>query len=335
MSINFKDLISIDKNWVDREFTHHYTNAVNDKLKVRLYTIKPTGTTINALSLANALLAILPDYYKCKQEVEKEIKREIDKGNQDYSTLSDNEQREQIIKNIAYKNYREAAKFFKTKSSDSKSGKYGELLLFGMVEAHLNCKMIAHKITNLTNYHDEVKGGDGIFMGQYQMSDGTFKNAYLIGESKIWKNYSGAKTDALKSIDRFYSNKNQASFNSLEFFIAQKDIDKFDGVAGLDIDELYERLNPSSDIFKEQIAVHPILIMYDTNGYDELMVKAADATQLSALIDSNVKSKIANTIDGISNRIGDFPELKKVYLDFILIPVSSVENFTNAMNDLI
>lgn len=46
-------------------------------------------------------------------------------------------------------------------------GKYGELLLFVLVESVLGCKMIAHKLKSLTNVIDQIKGGDGVFLGNY------------------------------------------------------------------------------------------------------------------------------------------------------------------------
>lgn len=335
MSINFSDLISINKKWFDKEFNHHYTENINDKLKVRLYTIKPSGTTINSISLANALLGILPNYFKSKIEIEREIKAEVEKTIDDYTTATDIEHREQIAEKIHYKTYREAAKFFKTKSEDSKSGKYGELLLFGIVEGLLDCKMIAHKITNLTNVHDEIKGGDGIFMGDYQLNNGSKNKAYLIGESKVWQNYSGAKKDALDSINRFYDSKTQATFNSLEFFIAQKDISKVIDTDKIDINELYDRLDPKSDLFKEQIAVHPILIMYETKSYEKLMVNASNNEELINLINNNVQSNLNKTLDSIGKKVNEYSELKKVYLDFILVPVDNVEKFNLTMNELI
>lgn len=335
MSINFSDLISINKKWLDKEFNHHYTENINDKLKVRLYTIKPSGTTINSISLANALFDILPDYFKSKVEIEKEIQVEIAKTINDYTTATDIEQREIALKKVSIRTYRQASKFFKTKSADSKSGKYGELLLFGIVEALLNCKMIAHKITNLTNYHDEIKGGDGIFMGEYLLPNGSKDKAYLIGESKVWQNYSGAKKDALDSIDRFYKPETQATFNTLEFFIAQKDISKIIDTDSIDINELYDRLDPKSEIFKQQTGVHPILIMYDTKGYNKLMVKASNNGELITLIDENVQANLKKTLESIKNKVKEYPELEKVYLDFILVPTNSVENFNNTMDELI
>ena len=250
MAIDFSNLITINKNWVNKEFNHHYTQNVNDKLKVRLYSIKPSGTTINSISLANTLLDILPYYFKSKSEIDKQIQREISKSINEYTTATDIDCKEEIAKIVYNKTYREAKGFFKKKSSDSTSGKYGELLLFGLVESVLDCKMIAHKITNLTNYHDEVKGGDGIFMGNYMLPDGRIEIAYLIGESKVWKDYSGAKKDALESINRFYDSKVQSDFKTLEFFIAQKDIEKVVSEK-TDIDELYDRLDQKTELFKK------------------------------------------------------------------------------------
>ncbi|MFV5694011.1 Hachiman antiphage defense system protein HamA [Flavobacterium sp. LB3P122] len=333
MAINFGDLISIDKNWVDKELTHHYDEYINDKLKVRLYTISPSGTTIDSISLANALLDLLPDYFKTKSEINKQVQRKVDETIQEGTTACDIDLREQAIKLISNRNYRKAAKFFKKKTCDSKSGKYGELLLFGLVESIFNCKMIAHKITNITNYHDEIKGGDGIFLGDYTLKNGTKNPAYLIGESKVWKDYTGAKKDALDSINRFYDTDFQANFKSLELFIAEKDIDKFCGEN--DIDELYGRLNPSSSLFKSQIAVHPILIMFETKSYDNLMIKASNNSDLIDLINKDIIKKIDKTLTSISKKVKQYPELEKVFLDFILVPTNSIENFNNTMDSLI
>lgn len=334
MAIDFSKLITIDKNWVTNELNHHYTEKINDKLNVRLYTIKPSGTTINSISLANTLLDILPYYFKSKLEIDRIIKREVSKTVNAFTTASEIDHQLEVSKKIHTRTYREAKSFFKKKSSESKSGKYGELLLFGLVESILDCKMIAHKITNLTNYHDEIKGGDGVFMGNYKLPNGTIETAYLIGESKIWQDYSGAKKDALESINRFYDSKVQADFKTLEFFIAQKDIEKVVDEQ-TDIDELYERLDQTSDLFKSQIAVHPILIMYETKSYNTLMKKALSNSELNASIDTQVQSKLKATLESISKKVKEFPELEKVFLDFILIPTNSVSDFNDTMDNLI
>ncbi len=334
MAIDFSNLITINKKWVDKEFNHHYTQKVNDKLNVRLYTIKPSGTTINSISLANTLLDILPYYFKSKFEIDKQVQRQISKTINEYTSATDIDQKEEITKIVYNRTYRDAKDFFKKKSADSTSGKYGELLLFGLVESVLDCKMIAHKITNLTNYHDEVKGGDGIFMGSYILPNGNVEFAYLIGESKVWKSYSGAKIDALKSINRFYDSKVQSDFKTLEFFIAEKDIEKVVSEK-TDIDELYDRLDQKSELFKSQIAVHPILIMYETKSYDKLMNKALNNIDLANSMDMYIKSKLQNTLDSIGLKVKEFPELEKVFLDFILIPTNSVDDFNNTMDNLI
>lgn len=334
MSINFSNLITINKNWVVKEFNHHYTEKINDKLNVRLYSIKPSGTTINSISLANTLLDILPYYFKSKSEIDKQIQREIFKTIDEYTTATELDHKEEITKIVHTWTYRDAKAFFKKKSSDSKSGKYGELLLFGLVESVLDCKMIAHKITNLTNYHDEIKGGDGIFMGNYKLPNGSIEFAYLIGESKVWKDYSGAKRDALESINRFYDSKVQSDFKTLEFFIAQKDIEKIVSEKA-DIDELYDRLDQKTELFKSQIAVHPILIMYETKNYDKLMKNAQNNLDLISSIDKIIKSKLNKTLDSISLKVKEFPELEKVYLDFILIPTNNISDFNDTMDNLI
>ncbi|WP_442588888.1 Hachiman antiphage defense system protein HamA [Pedobacter sp. AW31-3R] len=328
------NLININKSWIDRELTHHYSKNANNKLKVRLFTIKATGTTISPNSLANALLDFLPDYFKTKVEINAEIRRQMDDFVAEGSTATEIEMHEKSIALVQNRTYRQASKFFNKKSAKNKTGKYGELLLFACAEALFECKMIAHKITNLTNYHDEVKGGDGIFLGNYLLSDFTKKAAYFIGESKVWKQYASAQKDALDSINRFYDDDVQATFTGLEFFIAKKDISKFDD-GQIDINQIYDRLNPTSSAFKDQIAVHPILIMYDSPSYTKLMTAAVDNVALEELIAESVKAKLLKTLEGISSKVGAYKHLNKVYLDLILIPTESVDAFNKTMDSLI
>lgn len=171
-STEWDKLIKIDRSWVSKQLEHHF-EEVNGKLNVKLYTVKVSGTQILPDGIAAALHEMLPDYiYGQKQ-----------------------------IGEIGERKAALTANHFFGKKNPETDGKFGELLLFALVEGVLGCKMVAHKIRSLSNFKDQVKGGDGIFIGNYTIVDGRSEPAYMIGESKVMARYSKALSDALDSIN--------------------------------------------------------------------------------------------------------------------------------------
>ncbi|WP_435525847.1 hypothetical protein [Chryseobacterium indoltheticum] len=120
MAIDFSKLITIDKSWIAQDLNHHYTEKINDKLNVRVYSIKPSGTTINSISLANSLLDILPYYFKSKLEIDRIIKREVSKTVNAFTTASEIDHQLEVSKKIHTRTYREAKSFFKKKVLNQK-----------------------------------------------------------------------------------------------------------------------------------------------------------------------------------------------------------------------
>jgi len=65
-------------------------------------------------------------------------------------------------------------------------GKYGELILFVLVEGLLEMPMISHKIAGKQNPSDEIKGSDGVFFGEYSGEE-----SLGIGEAKFFSDKKG------------------------------------------------------------------------------------------------------------------------------------------------
>jgi hypothetical protein len=59
-----------------------------------------------------------------------------------------------------------APKYF-CKRAPNSEGKFGELLFFALAESVLRCKLLSLKIRSLSNFSDQIKGGDGVFLGSY------------------------------------------------------------------------------------------------------------------------------------------------------------------------
>lgn len=292
---SWKDNIQIDKNWVSSQLAHHF-QLQEPKLSIRAYTIKFSGNLSKSGSLIEALAMMVKAFVYNPAKI-KQL-------GSDKALL-------------------EALKFFGPKDPLT-DGKYGELLLFALVEAVLECKMVAHKIRTLSNYKDQVKGGDGIFLGEYQIADNEFADAYLIGEAKIMNKRSDSITESLSSLNRFHEMIESSEFMHTEFMVAKENMIVDDTV---DADELYDRLTPGTDRFKKQVLVHPILLMFNTTKIDGIEREAKNNEDAENKIRDFANSQKQQLLKYVKKTLEEFTEVSKVYLDFFVLPVKDVNEF--------
>ena len=316
MKIDWDKKIKIDTEWTNRQLTNHFNNK-SAKVVVRAYTPKVTGTKFCCNSLIEELGYLLPDYVHSDKSKKKQLKSLTAKYGEDIA--------KERLPNALYS---EAQTFF-GKKQPATDGKYGELLLFALCESILKSKMVAHKIEGLSNNKDQVKGGDGIFLGNYESTNGNLVPAIFIGESKIMQERSKSVDEALDSLNRFHDNQTQAEFNQMEFIVANRtlSLDESD----IDYDEVYERLTPGTEVFKNQITVHPILLMYNTSTISKLETKAADKEHLELLISNHICEKKDEIVKIINDKLNSYSEIKKVYVDFFCFPFNNIDNFRNGM----
>lgn len=316
MNIDWEKKIKIDTDWTNRQLVNHFVHK-DIKVVVRAYTPKVTGTKFCCNALIEELGYLLPDYVLSEKSKKNKLKSLTIQFGEDFAK-----------KNLEISLYQEAQAFF-GKKDPSTDGKYGELLLFALCESILKSKMVAHKIEGLSNGKDQVKGGDGIFLGNYELATGKIVPAIFIGESKIMQKRSDSIDDALDSLNRFHNAETQAEFNKMEFIVANRtlSLDEND----IDYEEVYERLTPGSDMFRNQITVHPILLMYNTASFDKLETKALDKDDLELLISNHLTQKKDEIINTINEKLEKYPEIKKVYVDFFCFPFNNIDTFRNGM----
>ncbi|OAQ39555.1 hypothetical protein A5893_08140 [Pedobacter psychrophilus] len=289
--------IKIDRKLILDQLNQHFLEW-DDKLTLRFFTIKPSGTQIIFNGLNSVLHTSLPHYIYGEDDIKR--------NGEMWAGLNAN------------------GKFgLKNPKTD---GKYGELLLFVLVESILGCKMVAHKIKSLTNIRDQIKGGDGIFIGDYQFKSEKYP-AYLIGESKVTTTLTKALKEALISIERFHSAYFVNDFLDDELIVAKE----FLSVTNTNLDELYDRLTPSSKIFKHQSLVHPILLMYSTSNFEKLQKDSASMEILENAISESINGKEKEYLNKINKELDNYSEIKKVYLDFFILPCKSVDEFRDLM----
>lgn len=316
MNIDWESKIQIDPEWINRQLINHFIDK-SPKITIRGYTPKASGTTFCCNSLVEELGFMLVDYVhnqKSKDRKSKTLK-------QAYGNKTGNRRLEEAL-------YKDAQQFF-GKKDPSTDGKYGELLLFALVESVLKCKMVAHKIVGLSNSKDQVKGGDGVFLGSYEVENNKFEPAIFIGESKIKQKLSECIDEAYESLDRFHSPEIQSEVNSMEFIVANNTM--FMDDLDPDFEAIYERLNPNTDTFKSQILVHPVLIMYNTSKIPTIEKQATSNAQLETLIKEFVKKEKDQFAKKIQDKIAAYPRIKRVFVDFFIFPFNNIDLFRNGM----
>lgn len=316
MNIDWEKKIKINTDWTTRQLVNHFANKAS-KVVVRVYTPKVNGTKFCCNSLIEELGYLLPDYALSEKSKQNKLKS--------LTILYGEDLAKERLQTALYS---EAQAFF-GKKDPTTDGKYGELLLFALCESILKSKMVAHKIEGLSNGKDQVKGGDGIFLGNYEIPNGKIVPAIFIGESKIMQKRSDSIDDALDSLNRFHDAETQAEFNKMEFIVANRtlSLDEND----IDYEEVYERLTPGSETFKNQITVHPILLMYNTASISKLETKALDKDDLESLISNYLIQKKDEIINTINEKLEKYPEIKKVYVDFFCFPFNNIDAFRNGM----
>jgi len=120
-------------------------------------------------------------------------------------------------------------------------GKWGELILFTMVEGFLDIPMMSHKLGWKQNPTDQVKGSDGLFFGEYEGSP-----TLGIGEAKMYTDLDDGIEEALDSTDRFHGEDSQLR-NQHELTVAMG--------------------NPSDNLSKEKIELLSSLFTGESQDY--------------------------------------------------------------------
>jgi len=204
-----------------------------------------------------------------------------------------------------------------------RDGKYGELILFVLVEGLLEMPMISHKIAGKQNPSDEVKGSDGVFFGEY---DG--EESLGIGEAKFFSDKKGGIRDSLESTARFHGMEGDRKRKD-ELEVAARNLSP--NIEGR-VEELAERLvSPSRDY---QI-LHPIFVGYESEELHQAQAASINERELEERILETVESD-DDLLPYISERIGEeHPELEKHRIVFILLPVEDADRFRKRVKDAI
>ena len=296
-AINWASLVAGKHSWIDDHFKVH--SVLEDKKTVcRFFSLDFSGTQQEMLSLTEALSESIEHYVFD----EKQLARFRKEGKVPFQR---------------------AMKFF-GKTNPDMDGKYGELLLYLLTEKFLQTPLVSHKLSLITNTNDQVKGGDGIFFGDYKD-----ELAILIGESKIHQGAAGAMEDALESLDRFYDNYSSGQLGH-EMFIARSNIsENFSSLD--DAESLYQAFAPGTKQYKGCVKAHPVLLVFESSKIRTIEEKAKNKDEAEQMFSEWLTGRSKEIQNLLGEKLNKYSELKKVYIDVFLIPLTSVSKFKHSL----
>ncbi|HED3555652.1 TPA: DUF1837 domain-containing protein, partial [Enterobacter hormaechei subsp. xiangfangensis] len=288
-SINWKELITNNHKWIESRLVNHPCES-QAKIVSRIFTIPFSGVIQEHHHLVESMADAIEHYVFDKEALAK-------------------------MKADGVTPFRKAAQFFGD-TNPVKDGKYGELLLYILSEAILNTPMVSHKITNLTNLNDQVKGGDGVFFGVYREN-----LSILIGESKIYKSFSGALESAFDSLDRFTKSYTSGALGH-ELFMARTNISSNFDFETMEL--IYKAFTPGDDIYSECVKTHPVLLIFEDAEIKSIEEKAINKAEAERLFDAWLTKKKEAIKSDIDAKLIKYPNVKPCFLDFFLIPMTDV-----------
>ncbi|MEG6192447.1 DUF1837 domain-containing protein [Enterobacter kobei] len=295
-SINWKELITNNHKWIESRLVNHPCDS-QAKIVSRIFTIPFSGVIQEHHHLVESMADAIEHYVFDKEALAK-------------------------MKADGVTPFRKAAQFFGD-TNPVKDGKYGELLLYILSEAILNTPMVSHKITNLTNLNDQVKGGDGVLFGVYREN-----LSILIGESKIYKSFSGALESAFDSLDRFTKSYTSGALGH-ELFMARTNISSNFDFETMEL--IYKAFTPGDDIYSECVKTHPVLLIFEDAEIKSIEEKAINKAEAERLFDAWLTKKKEAIKSDIDAKLIKYPNVKPCFLDFFLIPMTDVGEFKKSL----
>ncbi|QLC34350.1 DUF1837 domain-containing protein [Halarchaeum sp. CBA1220] len=261
------------------------------KIKVSSYTVSPNYGTIDY----DSFIEFLGEKYMYFAFPEEKVE-EFDRPMHRAQKLSD---------------YKEDARY---------DGKWGELILFTLVDGILDIPMVSHKLGWKQNPVDQIKGSDGLFFGKYEGSP-----SLGLGEAKMYSDLADGIEEALDSTDRFHEDGSQVR-NQHELAVAAGNLSE--NLSSEKIEELASLFTTKQ---RDYQIMHPIFIGYDEPELAELQEEPAenDGELLDRiqkhLSETNLLSKVKEEVED------EYDHLKKHWLVFFFLPLEDKDRFSEKM----
>lgn len=206
--------------------------------------------------------------------------------------------------------------------SNKSDGFYGELLLFLIMEGFLNSPLISHKMAVKEDYNTQVKGADGLYIGEF---DGD--NVVGYGEAKFYKDKSGAIKEAVEGVTEYHG------VSGIDEREAELDVSREHLSEDLDKPEIKEIIDEVLTMNRSIPITHPILIAYEKEHYESLKGQCGSKEEaLEMISEFHNRESFLETVNG---RIEENPELQEIQLNVFFLRVADTDEFKNDLEELI
>ena len=287
--IDWIKLLKVDKDLFFNLFSLNEEEVVSDVVKIKFYNLKFNDNIPDHLAFINHLYEAAVNYVFDEKDIQELIEDGHEPTDKALSYFGD--------------------------IDPLTDGRYGELILYLFIEAVLQTPMIVHKISQTYNNNDQVKGSDGLFIGNVNG-----QATLLIGESKMRNNFHACVGDALDSLKRYINNP-EAIDRELE--VAKKHLSQdLKNLEENDLDLIYQSLRTKQIEFQEYNICYPAFLMYK-----EIKIKN--------IIEANkpeIESQVLEFLKSIKKRRTKYineslPEIANITLEFFMMPVIDVSTF--------
>ena len=211
-----------------------------------------------------------------------------------------------------------ASLFIKARKGSHRSGEFGEIVLYILVEWWLQAPQVVSKMFLKTAYQMPVHGTDGI----HARLEDDGKLTLIWGESKAHKSLESALTDALKSISDFIQKEEvdaEVRLVSGHLDLGVLDKETYDAVL--------DYLNPYSEASNNRVNRFAVLLMFNFGYGDE--GECCDEELINRFTEKFEEFKIS-----VEKKAGVDPFSKKGF-DFFLLPVPCVQDIRDRFQKII
>ena len=287
--INWEKLLKVNRDIFFNMFSLNEELAISDEVKIKFYSLKYNDNGLNDLDFINHLYEEAVHYVFD----EKDIKELIEDG---------------------YEPTDKALSYFGD-IDPLTDGRYGELILYLFIEAVLQTPIVVHKISQTYNNNDQVKGSDGLFIGNING-----QATLLLGESKMKNNFNACAGEALDSLKRYINNP-QSIDRELE--VAKRHLSRdLNNLDVNDLDLIYQSLRTKQIEFQEYNICYPAFLMYKEGKIKEIIARNI------LEIENQVLIFLKSIIKRRSNYIkASLPEINNITCEFFMMPVEDVSSF--------
>jgi hypothetical protein len=203
------------------------------------------------------------------------------------------------------------------KALTDNDGKFGEIILYLLMEGEFDMPTISHKISNKQSFAHEQKGSDGLFYGEYKGEE------FLgLGEAKFHdKNWKNGLRVAIKDVEKYHDKNPQRSLEEdLNIASATLHQEEFKGDHARRLQEIFDEGKSVAKI------LHPIFVGYKRDDLHEIQKSSGSISETNYELKRIIEDE--DKLEHTKEKVEEFgSEIQKHVLLFMFLPVENTTEF--------